>query len=167
MPEEFITQREADQRFSAIDKRFDAQDKFIKNEIEDVRETIKINRDADQRALSLQHTNYEEHLARLNGEASRIQNVLAQSVPREVFDNYKSEQQRWREDLTKQITDDREMRRRELASESEVRRRELSGEVRPLQNQASFDAGRNMGVIGLALTAGIAIGGLIISFLKG
>lgn len=47
---------------------------------------------ATSKALELQALEYERRLEALNGEAGRLAKVLADSVPREVFDQYRDTQ---------------------------------------------------------------------------
>lgn len=46
---------------------------------------------AAEEALNLKSKELDRRLDALNGEAGRIAKVLEQSIPREVFDNYKKE----------------------------------------------------------------------------
>jgi hypothetical protein len=48
-------------------------------------------------ALALQAAEYERRLQQLNGEQGRITNILKESIPREVFENYVKENLAWRE----------------------------------------------------------------------
>jgi hypothetical protein len=54
---------------------------------------IAVQREGDQKALELQAKEYERRLADLNNENQRITSVLDQSIPREVFEAYKSSEQ--------------------------------------------------------------------------
>lgn len=57
-----------------------------------IRELLDERRDSIEKALTLQATEYERRLDSLNGEAGRLAKVLDQSVPREVFDQYRETQ---------------------------------------------------------------------------
>lgn len=58
---------------------------------------------SDARALDLQAREYERRLEVLNGEASRLAKVLAQSVPREVWDQQKAALDEWRASVDKAL----------------------------------------------------------------
>lgn len=59
---------------------------------EHIRELLDERRDAIDKALEKQAAAYERRLEALNGEAGRLAHVLADSIPREVFENYKETQ---------------------------------------------------------------------------
>lgn len=60
-----------------------------------------------EKALQLQAEEYERRLESLNGEASRLAKVLDQSVPREVFEQYKETQQKAGEIVANTLSEER------------------------------------------------------------
>jgi hypothetical protein len=144
------TRREVGQRIEAVETivelKFEALDKIQK---------------AAATALVLQREIDQTHFSSLNNEAARIQAVLATTVPREVFELFRADQMsRW-EAITARMNADIEARRIALAAEAEARRQELS----PLRDAERFEAGRNLGMLGLAFTLGAGAAGTLVTLL--
>lgn len=72
-----------------------------------VRELMDERRDAIDKALALQAQEYERRLESLNGEATRLAKVLDQSVPREVFEQYRETQAKAGEIVANTLAEER------------------------------------------------------------
>lgn len=144
--EEPVTRREVDQRLAAAREYVDGR--FA---------TIIAQRDADARALILQAERDTLHFESLNNEAARIKEVLDKSVPREVYEQYRADQQsRW-ENLATQI----QLAREGMADQVRIARESLEKDINLIKGDSRFDAGRNLGYMGAAFTLGAALVGVV------
>lgn len=79
-------------RHIAHDREHELTDQLLRVQLEAERNSRVANQVSVEQARQIQFNEYERRLESLNGEASRLAKVLADSVPREVFENYKEEQ---------------------------------------------------------------------------
>ena len=88
---EFLEQR-IDALRTEIVTRLDASDK-----------AVIIQLDAKEKALMLKSVEVERRLEMLNGEAGRLAKVLAESVPREVWEQSQKALQDWKDGVDKSL----------------------------------------------------------------
>lgn len=79
-------------RHLAHDREHELTDRLLTNQLDAERLARFTAEIAVDKARQIQFNEYERRLDGLNGEAGRLAKVLSDSVPREVFENYKEEQ---------------------------------------------------------------------------
>lgn len=115
--------------------------KDIRREIRHERELRRQSERYAREALRLQAVEYQRRLEDLNGEAGRIRDVLAQTIPREVFENYKEERDKALDAALKSVEDKRAASLTEVNSKLDGTSRAVTGwqgSIRLIVGIASF-----------------------------
>jgi len=86
-----------------MEHRIDALRTEIITRLDAADRAVIIQLDAKEKALALKSAEIERRLEMLNGEAGRLAKVLAESVPREVWEQSQKGLTEWRASVDKQL----------------------------------------------------------------